>query len=195
MKCFKKITFYIRLLISVVLIFCIASSYGVFGVCAYSDIGVLGVPKVQQSKTNWCWAACGESILKHYDIYVSQATFAAEVLDTLPAPNSTASDSQVLSGLNYWGVTGTLVANSISFSTISSNIRAGRPIYAGWSWRSGGGHAIVINGFNGTSASNGYVEYMDPGYGNYYVLSYNNFKGGSSYDRTWDGTIYAMYAT
>lgn len=99
---------------------------------AYSDVGAVSVPAVKQTKSYWCWAACGESILKYYGKSVTQSSFVAYVKNSSSAPNQTASDAEVKKGLLHWGVTGTLVDSSISFSTVSSNIRSGKPIYAGW---------------------------------------------------------------
>lgn len=154
---------------------------------AAEPFGAVDIPKVQQAKSNWCWAACGESIARYYGNSITQATFAQQVKgNTL---NVTAADSEVQSGLEHWGISGTLVQDSVAFSTISSNIKAGNPLYAGWSWSSGGGHALVLDGYDSTSVTNS-VEYMDPGDGAFHVSTYTSFKGGDSYNHVWDGTIY-----
>jgi len=166
-------------------------------VYAADSIAVISVPKVMQSQTNWCWAACGESILRYFNKSVTQTSFANLIVG---GRNCGASDQDVQTGLANWNVNGTLVQNYISFSTARSNIRAGRPIYAGWTWHdvpvgaTVNGHAIVIRGTDGTSASSGYISYMDPGDGQYHTLTYAEFKGGSSssYDHIWDGTIYSL---
>ena len=129
---------------------------------AASDIGVVNLTAVQQPNDYWCWAACAESILNYFEKSVTLETFASFVTESNPPLEIGATDSKVQEGLANWDVIGTLVSNSISFSTVSSNIRSGRPIYAGWTWTIGGGHAVVINGFDGADAGTGYVEYMDP---------------------------------
>ncbi len=159
-------------------------------VSAVTTSEAIPIPKVKQSKTYWCWAASSVSILKYYGKSVTQSAFVTKVFGS--SVNQPATDSQALSGMKKYGLTGTLVANSITYSMIMSQIRAGKPIYAGWSQSGGMGHAIVIDGFDGLSASTGYVEYMDPNDGKCHTKSFYEFKGGSGYTHIWDGTIYAI---
>ena len=150
----------------------------------------VAIPKVKQAQTNWCWAASSVSILKYYGKSVTQNAFVSKVKGS--AVNKTASDREVLAGLKAYGLTGTLVSDAITYNRIVSQIGTGKPVYAGWTWNTSGGHAIVIDGFDGLSASTGYVEYMDPADGKCHSLSFYAFKGGSSYNHVWDGTIYAI---
>lgn len=109
--------------------------------------------------------------------------------------NVAMTDDAVQRGLSHWGVQGTLTESYLSFSNIRSNIKAGKPIYAGWSWNDGGGHALVIRGSDSISTTSGDVLYMEPKVGAFHVMSYAEFKGGtsSSYDHIWDGTIYNLH--
>lgn len=137
------------------------------------------------------WAATGECILDYFGESVSQTEFAAFVKDEDPPPNEAATDSEVKNGLNHWGGSGTLKTSYLSFSSIMSEIYSNeRPIYAGWSWSSGGGHAVVLDGYDDDTTD--YVEYMDPDDGAFHQSTYSWFKGGSSYNHVWDGTIYQM---
>ncbi len=42
---------------------------------AYPTEDTLGVQKVQQYKSNWCWVASSKSVLNHYGINTSQYSF------------------------------------------------------------------------------------------------------------------------
>ncbi|MCI7472143.1 MAG: C39 family peptidase [Clostridiales bacterium] len=156
---------------------------------AYEDIGVVDIPKVRQEKSLWCWAACTESILRYYGKGVTQEDVVRYTYDS--TINSTAKDEDVQDALSHWGVDGTLTQNSVSSSIVSGEIKGGNPLYAGWSWRNGGGHALVIDGYDKTSGTMS-VEYMDPGDGAFHASTYTYFKGGSGYDHIWDGTIYNL---
>lgn len=144
-----------------------------------------------QEKSNWCWAASSQSILRYFGTSVTQTQFVNYVKNSTRAPNLTASDAEAKSGLSHWRVSSTQTTSYLPFSTIISEIYTyNRPIYAGWSWTSGGGHALVLDGYEDDTTD--YVEYMDPGDGGFHMATYSWFKGGSSYDHVWDGTLYQM---
>lgn len=159
---------------------------------AYPLSYAIDVNGVAQQKSNWCWAATGECILDYFGKPVSQTDFAIFVKGKNPPPNELAFDSDVKRGLEQWGVSGTLTSSYLSFSTIITEIYNNeRPIYSGWTWSSGGGHAVVIDGYNDNNGTQ-YVDYMNPNDGAFHQSTYSWFKGGSSYDHVWDGTIYQM---
>lgn len=148
----------------------------------------LGVPNKTQEKSNWCWAASSTSILGWYGKSVTQSAFATTVKGS--TVNDTATDSEAKSGLSAYGLSSSYTSDYVSFSTLVTQIDNNRPLYAGWSWTSGGGHAVVIDGYD-QSSEDLTVKYMDPGYGSKYWILYSDLKGGySSADHTWDGTIY-----
>ncbi|MCI8539817.1 MAG: hypothetical protein HFF18_14365 [Oscillospiraceae bacterium] len=156
---------------------------------AYSTVGAVSVKGVEQEKKYWCWAATAECILDYFGISTTQESFVSLVKGITPAPNVTALDSEVYDGLYDYGLTGTIRAASISFSSTASEIYNERPIYAGISWSSGGGHAVVICGYDSDSKM---IEYMEPDDGTFHQMLYSKFKGGSSSSRDWDGTIYGL---
>ncbi len=156
---------------------------------AVSDMGTVNISGVRQQRTNWCWAACSESILRFFGHSVSQSNVVAYVKGN-HLPNEGATDDEVQDGLAHWSVSGTVKANSLSYNNIKSEINDNKPIYAGWSWNSGGGHGLVIDGYDGISSSSGYVEYMDPADGAFHSLSYTSFVSNSQH--VWDGTVHNL---
>lgn len=155
---------------------------------AIDPSGSVEIAAVKQEKTNWCWAACASSILNYYGKKVSQTDFVKKVKGNVVDEGAT--DSAVQSGLENWGVNGKLLADYILYSTVCSQITSDKPIYAGWSWTSGGGHAVVICGFTNTTTNPNKITYMDPLDGKRHTMTFASFKGGANYDHVWDGTIY-----
>lgn len=147
----------------------------------------------KQSYDNWCWVACSTSALMHYNIAVSQNSFAAYVTGINPAPDVTATFSEMLGGLQHYGVTGTRTTSSISFSTVRSNINNGKPIISGFAptW-STPFHMVIINGFDGTSNSDGYINYMDPLTGKFVTLNYLDYRDGDGDYGEWIETLYSI---
>lgn len=158
-------------------------------VLAAPDFYSIGVAGEAQQRSNWCWAASDVSILDYFGETVTQREVAIAVKGSVV--NQGGTDAEAQDGLDNWGVTSTRTASSLSFSSIKNEIYVHeRPIYSGWSWNSGGGHAVVIDGYD--EGSKNYVEYMDPLDGSHYTETYTWFKGGSSSDHVWDGTLYKM---
>ncbi|NGQ96295.1 hypothetical protein G3578_14105 [Brevibacillus sp. SYP-B805] len=147
----------------------------------------IGVSEELQQEDEWCWAAASVSILDYFGESVDQD----EVVEYVKGDviNEGATDSEVQDGLEHWGVDSTRTTSYLSFSTIKSEIyNYERPIYAGWTWDTGGGHAVVLDGYDDDTTD--YVEYMDPWDGDHKSSTYNWFK--SSSDHVWDGTLYKM---
>lgn len=154
---------------------------------AYPSAASLNVPNKLQERSLWCWDASSVSILGKYGKTVSQSSFCTTVKGFIV--NETATDSEAQSGLNTDGLSSSYTASSIAFNSIISNVYTNKkPMYAGWTWSSGGGHAMVIDGYNITTDN--YVSYMDPGDGTHHTSTYTFYEGGSGYDHVWDGTIY-----
>ncbi|MGG1660703.1 papain-like cysteine protease family protein [Brevibacillus sp. NRS-1366] len=147
---------------------------------AAPDVYSLGVPDVQQEETNWCWAGSSISVLGYNDIDAFQDDFVRSVKGSVV--NRTASFSEVKRGLAGEGLSSTFTSDYLSFSTLKSKLYNGdQPVMAGIKWTSGGGHMVVIDGYDDDSTN--YIEYMDPWDGDHYVKSYSSFRSSSS--QTW----------
>jgi hypothetical protein len=169
--------------------------------CNLIDLGIVGVPEVEQEKTNWCWAASMQSILAVYGTSVSQCDEANWLLSSNKCCNAgacdtTANGQRQLDVLNHWGLAGTLVPTTLTWEQLKTEIDAGRPVNIGFSWCSGGGHSLVIYGFSevdGTPVTHN-VGYMDPWFGEgYTVAEYDWVVGGCPGDHTWYRTIYNIH--
>ncbi|WP_162165062.1 C39 family peptidase [Paenibacillus graminis] len=147
-----------------------------------------GYPAAAQAKSNWCWAAAGVSILQYYGISVSQCSFYDHVKGTSGcATNESETYGTVQAGIHSYGVSSWNHSGALSYSDVKSQIdNLGSPVYVSWKWNTptGGGHAVVIYGYD-TYGGNDWIQHMDPGGGIKTSMVYTNFKGGSSYDRTW----------
>lgn len=157
----------------------------------------LSVPIIPQPKTNWCWAACGASVVAFMtNDFITPYDFSQTVMGNT-VNNSTATLTQVVSGLNSYGLYATQYSNYISFSTIISQIGNNqRPILARLEYYDLygnyiGGHLVEIRGYHNETSSQT-VSFMDPLYTNYRNMSYNSFKHTG--DHYWTHTIHNIHS-
>jgi hypothetical protein len=129
----------------------------------------LEIQRARQEKSDWCWAACAHMVLTVFDQNVSQcdvASFLRETNCCLEANegecNLACDAEDVLHIYDNFGVTGTLVDDTLSFSSIREEIRdRQQPVEVGIKWDEGGGHLIVVYGcsVDGTAR---FVRVHDP---------------------------------
>jgi hypothetical protein len=140
---------------------------------------VLPVPTVIQSQTEWCWSACSNCILSYYGISTTQCQIAEYTRNVATWHNYGSMNccTTATAGCNYWnynwGYPGSIedilmnfgsisvsnLSNTISATTVNTEIAAGRPFIIRWGWTSGGGHFIVGKGY---ASSGQNVYYMNP---------------------------------
>lgn len=127
----------------------------------------LGLSVLGQSE-NTCWAACMSSILKHYGKNVS----VDNILKITGKANCTGNDRKADYDevknyfYDYYNYSSTKFNQfELTFSKIKTEINAGRPIWQAIGYNIGGGHAVVIEGYQekGSSKYNT-VSIMDPFY-------------------------------
>lgn len=188
MKQFGKA--FAKLLFSIVLVISLFSH----SVYAYPTIFHINVPIVQQAKSNWCWAACGASLVNYCNgSSITQYNFSSTVKSNT-TNNSTATMTELCNGLTHYGVHNHLISGIISFDTIQANSHGqSRPVLARWSWADSSlpGHVVVINGFDTSIGS--YVMYMNPSASSYQVESYSYFVSNTY--RHWTHTVDQIYST
>lgn len=154
-------------------------------VYAYPTDASIGVKKVIQERTLWCWDACSVAVLDHYGINVSQNDFCTVVKGNVV--NETATTAEVSTGLNHYGIDSKVISSGLSFSAIRAQVyNYDRPMIMCWIWNSGGGHMMVLEGYSIDSTN--YVSYMDPYDGQYHISTYSYVSNG--YDHDWAETIY-----
>ncbi|AKG34994.1 papain-like cysteine protease family protein [Paenibacillus durus] len=159
---------------------------------AFSGLAAIGAGIQKQEQTNWCWAAVSQGILNYYGKSVTQTDFVKKVKGA--AVNNPASDAEVKSGLSSYGISSTQITWALSYTNVVAEIADNKhPIYAGWSWTSGGGHALLIKGIDNShlTDSTDWVYYLDPADGSLNKASYSWVVNGTGH--VWDGTLYNIH--
>lgn len=123
----------------------------------------LNITMQAQQQSNWCWAAGGNTIAAYYGYSYSQnqfcnVAFGRSVNST--CPNSQASLAEVQNALSWIGINpGSYVNGYLRYSTVQTEIDAGRPVEVRIQWSSGGGHMNVLYGYD---VSNNWLYWGDP---------------------------------
>jgi hypothetical protein len=159
-----------------------------------SDATYLDLPDVRQEQSQWCWAACSRALFLYYGQDVEQcliANFNWNRSDccTSPCPAQCNEPTNLLPNvqdiLSNWDVDSQVVWSSASFHTVRAEIAAGRPLWVRWEWESGGGHFLLIDGYNDDSGNK--VMYMNPSYGAHYLSDYSWMVSGGNH--TWTHSL------
>lgn len=119
----------------------------------------LPVPLFQQKQDRWCWAACAHMVLNFYDDHsVDQCDFANWLFGRSSCcsnPSTSLCNKSCESGdvrRVYWQfeLKSDFREGYVLFSTIKSEIDAGRPVEVGIKWNgdNNGGHAVIIKGYD-----------------------------------------------
>jgi hypothetical protein len=160
----------------------------------------LNVPVEAQEQSNWCWDASSQCVLKYYGISAKQCDMAnfARINSNWGNDDCCANPSGkicnqpnylitgygcVLDVLKNWGLDSCVLESCISMQEVVAQIDAYFPFIMAWDWASGGGHALVGYGYDGSN-----LHYMDPIPGHGYTISDYNWVKGSS-DHTWSETL------
>lgn len=156
----------------------------------------LDVTAQAQEQDNWCWAATGNSVAAYhgYGQYSQNQfcnmAFGYAVNNDCPNDQATlGNDQRAFRTIGISG--GSYVSNTISFSTLTSEINGNRPVMTRIGWSSGGGHMMVLTGYD-TSGST--VEYYDPwpASSRWNTSTYGWYVSNSSFD--WTHTLYRIGA-
>lgn len=123
----------------------------------------LNITMQAQQKSNWCWAAGGNTIATYFGKNYSQNQFCNAAFNRRQGteyPNSQATLGNVQTGLRWAGInSGSYVTGWLRYPTVQSEIDANRPIETRIQWSSGGGHMHVIYGYD---TANSWVYWGDP---------------------------------
>ncbi|MGW0117299.1 papain-like cysteine protease family protein [Streptomyces sp. NPDC003327] len=123
----------------------------------------LNITMQAQQKTNWCWAASGNTIATWYGRSHSQNQFCNAAFNRqqgYDCPNWQATLGNVQTGLRWAGISpGSYVDGWLRYSTVQAEINADRPIETRIQWASGGGHMHVLYGYDDAE---GWVYWGDP---------------------------------
>ncbi|GGY14219.1 hypothetical protein GCM10010299_18840 [Streptomyces tanashiensis] len=123
----------------------------------------LNITMQAQQKTNWCWAASGNTIATWYGRNYSQNQFCNAAFNRqqgYDCPNNQATLGNVQTGLSWAGINpGSYVTGWLRYSTVQTEINADRPIETRIQWAGGGGHMHVVYGYDD---ANSWVYWGDP---------------------------------
>ncbi|WP_372347054.1 papain-like cysteine protease family protein [Streptomyces sp. KL116D] len=123
----------------------------------------LNITMQAQQKTNWCWAASGNTIATWFGRNYSQNQFCNAAFGRAQGsdcPNYQATLGNVQDGLYWAGIApGSYVTGWLRYSTVQTEIDANRPVETRIQWSSGGGHMHVLYGYDD---ANSWVYWGDP---------------------------------
>ncbi|MDK0518842.1 papain-like cysteine protease family protein [Streptomyces sp. ML-6] len=123
----------------------------------------LDITMQAQQKSNWCWAAAGNTIATWFGRNYSQNQFCSAAFGRAQGyecPNSQATLGNVQDGLYWAGVNpGSYVTGWLRYPTVQAEIAAGRPVETRIQWSSGGGHMHVLYGYDDSGS---WVYWGDP---------------------------------
>ena len=146
-----------------------------------------------QTQTNWCWAATANSV-SHY--FWPWSTWSQCKIANGELGHTDCCHSPVPSDCNVaWYLDRALtrtknfvsIAGPASFEQLRDQIDAGKPVGARIGWSGGGGHFMVIYGYNLIGGTE-YVDIDDPIYGKSHIpLSEfaNHYQGSGTWTHTY----------
>jgi hypothetical protein len=170
-----------------------------------------------QEQTEWCWAAVAASVQQYFEpdsepaLELRQCKIANMVVQTDavlnpitdpkcckdPQPcNQPASLETALKKIHKWR--NTLVADSstgatgtLTFAQVQREIDRGRPVCAGITWKSGGGHFVVVRGYRALASGAHQLYIADPDNPSN-LVDYDEFTMAYFGEGTWTSTDLVM---
>ena len=118
---------------------------------------LLGVPLFLQQQSEWCWAACTAMIAAFFNKpTVKQcelANFLQQQTTCCDNPGSSAcnqpcQNQNIMRVYGHIGIGGHAPDLPLFVDTLANEIIAGRPVEVGFLWDSGGGHVVLVYGYN-----------------------------------------------
>ncbi|MFH7596264.1 papain-like cysteine protease family protein [Streptomyces racemochromogenes] len=123
----------------------------------------LDITMQAQQKSNWCWAASGNTIATWFGRTYSQNQFCNAAFNRqqgTECPNNQATLGNVQTALRWAGInSGSYVTGWLQYSTVQTEINANRPVETRIQWSGGGGHMHVLYGYDTASS---WVYWGDP---------------------------------
>ncbi|MFC4052958.1 papain-like cysteine protease family protein [Actinomadura syzygii] len=144
----------------------------------------LGITMQAQERTNWCWAASGNTVAAYMGRSYSQNQFCNLAFNRAmnsSCPNEQATLANDQNAFRQIGINpGSYVYTYLTYAAIVREVDARRPIIARIQWTSGGGHMQVLYGYDTGSSM---VYWGDPWPSNYRYnwASYNYYVSNNSF--------------
>ena len=160
----------------------------------------IDVPLVAQEHSEWCWAADSKAVLAYrgiqstqcgIDNWVDWIGYACESAafywnDQANSPNAIAGTTGIGGILWSFGRRDSRYNNApLSFGSVGAALDRGDPVVILWAWPGGGGHFIVVDGYDDRQDA---LYFMNPwpgegnGYGDYRWIRYGSGDMGT---HTW----------
>lgn len=162
---------------------------------AFAAATSLNVLNVKQKQSNWCWAACCESIYKStLKVNTISQTSVVSVVKGSSLPNDSGSCPDVQKAFTEFGYSCSINYNSLNFEQVKEKINSGTPIMALLMSQNGSeGHWVIIDAYE-TRTDASYIWYMDPNTGNKYMIKFTDFKNGFNYyyNNKWYSWMYTV---
>lgn len=140
----------------------------------------LGVRRVEQQESKWCWAACSEMVGKYGTSSKLTQRDAVRLIWGDTYPNKAGTVANMVSCVQYisdYKKKAKSVSCLLSLENIKNNINAGKPMIGRISWTNGDGHAVVFSGYNDAK-----IRIVDPAKNKPIIyLSYNDLKSKAKF--------------
>ncbi len=160
----------------------------------------LNITMQAQEKSNWCWAASGNTIATWFGRNYSQNQFCNAAFNRAQGttcPNNQATLANDQTAFRWAGISeGSYVDGWLRYPTVQSEINANRPIETRIQWTSGGGHMHVVYGYDDAGSM---VYWGDPWPSNnrYNWASHTWYVGGRGSNNnqfSWTHSLYRIGA-
>jgi Papain-like cysteine protease AvrRpt2 len=156
----------------------------------------LGFAMQHQLQTSWCWSAVSTSVSHFYNPASAwtQCSLANAELGqtTCCADGSTAACSRdwyLDRALSRVGNLQSWASGAVALSDVEHEVNAGRPLGVRIGWDGGGGHFVVLAGYDDPGTGPGFVSVDDPWYGPS-RMSYSAFRNTYQGTGAWTHTYY-----
>lgn len=152
----------------------------------------LGLAMQRQDQSEWCWATVSVSVAAFFEPGSpwTQCTLVGAQLERTDCCAGGASEAcnvpqQLTPGLARVGHLAEDFGGSLDLAAIAAQVEAGRPVALCIDWSGGGGHFVVIDGYD---QAGGLVDVKDPLFGTSYLPLAGfpaRYQGGGSWGWTY----------
>jgi papain like cysteine protease AvrRpt2 len=150
----------------------------------------LGLAMQHQERTEWCWATVSVSVAHFYDAaspwtQCSMVNAQLERTDCCRDGAACNQPQQLTPALERVGHLAQDFGGSLTIEAIAAQIDAGKPVGLCIDWTGGGGHVVVIDGYDEAA---GMVDVKDPLFGASYLALASfpvHYQGGGAWGWTY----------
>lgn len=178
----------LKVVISLILVFSLYEN--TMPVYALPPYVALAMPRREQQKSKWCWAASAQMVGDYYGMNHSQAQIVYQIKESYA--DASATDSETTQAINFalpQGKKAVLEDNTKTETFIKTKLAQGFPIPIKMLWNTGWAHIVVLAGYD----TDGKLTLIDLGVNcATRTYSYSSLKNGTTiqsgtgrYIKTW----------